>query len=246
MRNSKANNKYTVFRPGTSLSKGQVSSQVYMAQLRSGAQSKGSQQKLVSHISKVLAIAVLLTSGVVFFYHNNIKAAAFHQTISKTDHESSKTENKTLTNFCEGNTLSKKIIVDINSQTLYACQGANMVYSSLVTTGYTQYPNDITPLGNYTINSKQTNIDLTGSDGHTNWNDPVQYWMDFLNNQYGQYGIHDASWLSPTLFGHVNINNDYAQASKGCVELPTPAAQWIYNWSDIGTLVSIVQSSKGV
>jgi lipoprotein-anchoring transpeptidase ErfK/SrfK len=27
--------------------------------------------------------------------------------------------------------------------------------------------------------------------------------------------------------------------SHGCINLPTPEAQWLYNWASVGTLVNI-------
>jgi lipoprotein-anchoring transpeptidase ErfK/SrfK len=61
--------------------------------------------------------------------------------------------------------------------------------------------------------------------------------MPFLDNEYGQYGLHDATWRSPGDFG--NISPSSSDGSQGCVELPLATAAWLYNWVVIGTPVTI-------
>jgi lipoprotein-anchoring transpeptidase ErfK/SrfK len=61
--------------------------------------------------------------------------------------------------------------------------------------------------------------------------------MPFLENQYGSYGFHDATWRSASDFG--NISPDSSDASHGCVELPLATAKWLYSWAAIGTTVTI-------
>jgi lipoprotein-anchoring transpeptidase ErfK/SrfK len=78
---------------------------------------------------------------------------------------------------------------------------------------------------------------LTGCDTTGCWKDPVYYWMPFLDNQYGSYGFHDATWRADSAFG--NINPDSADASHGCVETPLATAKWLYNWDQVGTTVTI-------
>jgi lipoprotein-anchoring transpeptidase ErfK/SrfK len=99
------------------------------------------------------------------------------------------------------------------------------------------YADTITPTGTYHIFAKESNTYLTGSDQAGSWDDHVYYWMPFLDNQYGTYGLHDATWRAPDQFG--NISPDSPQASNGCVELPLATAQWLYHWVVIGTTVTI-------
>jgi lipoprotein-anchoring transpeptidase ErfK/SrfK len=96
---------------------------------------------------------------------------------------------------------------------------------------------DLTPTGTYHIQSKQTDLYLNGSDDTGSWHDHVYYWMPFLNNQYGTYGFHDATWRSDGDFG--NIDPYSSNASHGCVELPLATAKWIYGWAPIGTQLTI-------
>lgn len=138
---------------------------------------------------------------------------------------------------CKDNTLDKKIIVSISERHLWACQYHKVVYNTPVITGMEFLPADLTPPGTYKIYAKQTNITLTGSDSTGAWNDPVYYWMPFLQNQYGTYGFHDATWRPNNAFGNVDPNSK--DASHGCVELPLDASAWLYNWAHIGTETTI-------
>jgi lipoprotein-anchoring transpeptidase ErfK/SrfK len=61
--------------------------------------------------------------------------------------------------------------------------------------------------------------------------------MPFLNNKYGTYGLHDATWRASTDFG--NISPSSSLASHGCVEMPLAAAAWLFDWAAIGTTVTI-------
>ena len=138
---------------------------------------------------------------------------------------------------CSGNTSPQLLIVSISERHLWACNSSDLAYQTAVVTGDTNVAADATPIGTYHIYSKQTNLYLTGSDSRGSWNDYVYYWMPFLSNQYGVFGLHDATWRAPTDFG--NISPDSDNASHGCVELPLSAAQWIYTWANVGTTIVI-------
>ncbi|HUD06258.1 MAG TPA: L,D-transpeptidase [Candidatus Saccharimonadales bacterium] len=147
-----------------------------------------------------------------------------------------KTSSTTSTN-CSPNTLSQLILVSISKRELWACDGSSQVYSSKVITGMEFLPADLTPVGTYHIYAKVTDTYLKGCDTTGCWNDHVNYFMEFLDNQYGVYGLHDATWRSPSDFG--NISPDSSDASHGCVEMPLATATWLYNWSQVGTTVTI-------
>jgi hypothetical protein len=140
-------------------------------------------------------------------------------------------------NPCASNTLDKLVVVSINQRHLWACQASKKVYDSADITGIDYLVADKTPTGTYHIYAKQTNTTLTGSDTTGNWSDPVSYWMPFLDNQYGSYGFHDATWRSADAFGKIDPNS--SDASHGCVELPLATAKWLYNWTQVGTPVTI-------
>jgi lipoprotein-anchoring transpeptidase ErfK/SrfK len=139
---------------------------------------------------------------------------------------------------CATNTLSQLILVSISARHLLACNGSTSVYDSPVVTGDTEHADTLTPIGTYHIYAKETNKTLTGSDENGSWSDFVNYWMPFLDNQYGTYGLHDATWRDASAFG--NIDPDSSTASNGCVELPLATAKWLYNWDSVGTTVEII------
>lgn len=143
----------------------------------------------------------------------------------------------TATGPCASNKLDSFLLVSVSQRHLWACQGSKVLYDTPVVTGIEYLAADKTPTGTYHIYSKLTNQTLTGADTTGTWSDPVQYWMPFLNNKYGTYGLHDATWRDNSAFGNISPNS--ADASHGCVELPLAASAWLYNWAQVGTTVTI-------
>lgn len=140
-------------------------------------------------------------------------------------------------NACSSNSLSQLILVSIAQRHLWACAGSSVVYDSAVVTGMENLPADLTPVGTYHIYAKETDTYLQGHDSTGSWDDYVNYWMPFLDNQYGVYGIHDATWRASDAFG--NISPYSSSASHGCVETPLATAAWIYKWAVVGTTVTV-------
>lgn len=138
---------------------------------------------------------------------------------------------------CTGNTLDQAVLVSIGRQHLWACQTGKSQYDSPVITGMAAHESTVTPAGTYRIYDKQTDTTLTGSDETGSWSDPVKYWMPFLNNKFGTYGFHDATWRPNDSFGKVSPSS--SNASHGCVELPLSTSAWLYNWARVGTTVKI-------
>lgn len=200
-------------------------------------QNKPKRSKLLKRT--LLAFVLILIAGALYSFHLPDKEAIYVSAINKqvkTNHK--KVESKTEeSNECSGNTLDKDVVVIISKQHLWACQYNLAVYNSPVVTGYAHYASDITPVGTYHIYKKYTNVELTGSDQLGSWNVHVSYWMPFLFNQYGAYGLHDANWVKPSEFGHISPNSK--KASHGCVELPLATAQWLYGWLNVGSTVTI-------
>lgn len=183
----------------------------------------------------ILVALVLIVAAVVFFSthvssnkNNNPKAVLTTKTTS--------TVTKT-PNPCQGNNLSQLVIVSISLRHMWACDLSSDEYNSPVITGMDFLAADLTPTGTYHIYAKETDVYLKGSDSTGSWDDYVYYWMPFLDNQYGAYGFHDATWRAANAFGNISPNSN--QASHGCVEMPLAAAKWLYNWSVIGTTVTI-------
>jgi lipoprotein-anchoring transpeptidase ErfK/SrfK len=195
----------------------------------------------------LLVVAVLIISGGVAYAMHHKKAATLSTQATNNAQQTAGSggtaaQSTPPPNACSQNTLDQNIIVSITKQHLWACAGSASQYDSAVVTGMEQYPADLTPTGTYHIYAKQTDLTLRGSDSTGSWSDPVSYWMPFLDNQYGTYGFHDATWRVATDFGHVDINAPYtaaSHASHGCVELPLAAGKWLYDWASVGTTVTI-------
>jgi len=116
-------------------------------------------------------------------------------------------------------TSGRWIDVNLSAQRVTAYQGNTPVRSTLASTGLPRTP---TPTGRYRIYVKYVSTLMSGP-GYYLPN--VPYTMYF----YRGYGLHGTYWHSN--FGH--------PMSHGCVNLPTPEAQWLYNWASVGTLVNI-------
>ena len=111
------------------------------------------------------------------------------------------------------------IDVDLSSQTVTAYEGQTPIRTTLASTGL---PNTPTPVGQYEIYVKLVQDDMEGP-GYYLRN--VPYTMYF----YRGYGLHGTYWHSN--FGH--------PMSHGCINLPTPEAEWLFRWASVGTLVNI-------
>lgn len=122
---------------------------------------------------------------------------------------------------------AKWIEIDLSGwQTLTAWQGNTQVFSTPVSGGVAAHP---TPTGVFYIQTKLRYDDMTngiaGGDDYY-YLPNVPYVMYFYT---GGYAIHGTYW-------HHNFGNPM---SHGCVNLPTPAAEWMYNWAPVGTPIWI-------
>ncbi len=120
---------------------------------------------------------------------------------------------------------AKWIEVDLSEQHLWAWQYNQAILSTAVSTGTYLHP---TPTGTFQIYAKYLTDDMTGgTPGSPDYYDlpDVPYTMYF----YEAYALHGTYW-------HYNFG---MPMSHGCVNLPTPAAEWIFYWVPIGTTVWI-------
>lgn len=190
-----------------------------------------------------LVVVVAAVGGYTLLHKNSSAPAKNNTTKAQTPTGTTKSSNQTAVNYCANNTADKAVVISISKQHMWDCAGTKSVYDNAVITGMEMYPADLTPTGTYKIYAKSTNQTLSGSDNTGSWNDPVSYWMPFLDNQYGTYGFHDATWRSDADFGHVDINAPFTTTAKsgshGCVEMPLAAAKYLYNWAVVGTEVDI-------
>ncbi|MCR4312314.1 MAG: L,D-transpeptidase family protein [Candidatus Uhrbacteria bacterium] len=122
---------------------------------------------------------------------------------------------------------ARTIQVDISKQNLTAYEFGIPVKTFLVSTGL---PGFDTPLGKTDVKAKLLWHDYVwtyGVNDQRNYNIPnVKYNLRIYNHIY----IHYAYWHNA--FG--------TRRSHGCINVNFENAEWIYNWSDIGTTVDIV------
>lgn len=115
--------------------------------------------------------------------------------------------------------IEKYIEVDISEQRLYAYQDGRLVKTFLVSTGL---PGWDTRPGSFAISQKVYSKDYSGAGYYfpnTLWN------MRFDGSRL----LHGAYWH----------NNFGKKRSHGCVNLPYAQAEWLYNWSAVGTPVTV-------
>jgi len=111
----------------------------------------------------------------------------------------------------------KWIDVNLSTQMLTAYSGQTAVFQTAVSTGTWRTP---TVAGTYQIYVKYTSAGMSGP----GYNLPnVPYVMYF----YRGYGLHGTYWH----------NNFGTPMSHGCVNLPTAAAKWVFDWAPVGTRV---------
>lgn len=190
---------------------------------------------------KLVAVAVLVViAGAGFLVYKHDKKTPLAAASTQNTAQTAKTANtadipKTI-NYCADNASGQMVIVSLSKQHMWSCEGTKKVYDNAVITGKLQN-DDSTPLGSYKIYSKLINQTLKGCDPSGCWNDPVSYWLPYQEASGGTIGFHDADWRQPSDFGNIAPSSN--QGSHGCVEMPVAAAKWLYNWSAIGTAVTI-------
>lgn len=129
----------------------------------------------------------------------------------------------------EIHTTGKLITVDIGKQKLFAWEGGKIIHETKVSTGM-----KLTPIvkGNFKIYIKRALSDMRGPSPYKHIYPSGKYHIKDVPHQmyfYQGYAIHGAYWHNN--FGRV--------ASHGCVNVPLASAQWLFNWADVGTQVSV-------
>lgn len=132
----------------------------------------------------------------------------------------------------------KWIEVDLSEQKVKAWNGSTLFLESAISTGL---PGTPTPTGEFSIWYKLRYTKMEGGRGKNYYNLPnVPFTMFFHNDAvpgWKGYGLHGTYWHNS--FG--------TPRSHGCVNLPTPIAEQIYNWSEpvIPAGAGSVQASAG-
>jgi len=111
------------------------------------------------------------------------------------------------------------IEVDLSTQTLFAYRGNQIINAFLISSGTEAFP---TVTGTYQIYAKYSQYTMRGPD----YDIPdVPYTMFF----YKGYSIHGTYW-------HHNFGTEM---SRGCVNMKTEEAAWIYENAPVGTYIFI-------
>ncbi len=117
----------------------------------------------------------------------------------------------------------KWIDVDLTSQTLTAYEGDALVFQTLISSGLT--PNN-TVTGQFRVWLRFESQTMDGSLlGYDYYLEGVPYVMYFFED----YALHGTFW-------HNNFGNPM---SHGCVNMETGDAGWIFEWSEMGTVVNV-------
>ncbi|MFM9106090.1 MAG: L,D-transpeptidase, partial [Chloroflexota bacterium] len=123
---------------------------------------------------------------------------------------------------------TREIVVSISQQSLWAYENGELIASTFVSTGTADLPETVTPLGQHVVLSKyekQTMQGVIGGEAYKVPDVPDILYFDNLGN-----ALHGAYWHNE--FG--------APRSHGCVNLPLDIAAWLYDWTPIGTPVTVV------
>ena len=115
------------------------------------------------------------------------------------------------------------IDINLSAQTLTAYEGNTAVYNTLISSGLPSFP---TVTGQFRIWLRFESQTMDGARlGYDYYLENVPYVMYF----YEDYALHGTFW-----------HNNFGQPmSHGCVNMYTPDAQWLFNWSTIGTVVNV-------
>lgn len=119
-----------------------------------------------------------------------------------------------------GDISSRRIIVVLHEQRVYAYQNGQLVRNVLVSTGL---PGTPTVTGTFHIYVKYTAQLMVGPDYYL----PNVPWVMYF---YEGYSFHGTYW-------HHNWGHPM---SHGCVNMPTDEALWLYNWAPVGTEVTVM------
>lgn len=111
--------------------------------------------------------------------------------------------------------------IDLSDQHLFAWEGTNQIFTSIISSGKAKTP---THPGIYTIQRKYPLDRMRCADYDL---------ADVPNVLYFDrgYALHGAYWHNS--FG--------TPVSHGCINLPINNAQWLFDWTTVGTFVIIHQ-----
>jgi lipoprotein-anchoring transpeptidase ErfK/SrfK len=119
----------------------------------------------------------------------------------------------------------KWIEINLSNLTLYMWQGSTLISSSRISSGK---PGFETPTGTFYINKKLQTRTMSGCIKGECYTVPNVPWVMYFT--YVGHAIHGAYWHNQ--FG-------IARRSHGCINLPVPYSETLYNWTPLWTKVVI-------
>jgi lipoprotein-anchoring transpeptidase ErfK/SrfK len=133
----------------------------------------------------------------------------------------------------------KHIIVNFTDQHVWAYENGSVVMDSLVTTGIrgvTAYGTDFGPMKILERYHPYKFKSPWPKSSPYYYPDTVVQWTAFFTSS-GE-AFHDAYWQPDSTLGPGSQYQSWTR-SHGCIHLPYNLAQWMYNWSDVGTPVDV-------
>jgi hypothetical protein len=119
----------------------------------------------------------------------------------------------------------RRIEISIGEQWLSAYEGDLQVFRAPVATGRDGFN---TPIGDFAVYTKYPMQTMSGCMGGECWNVPNIPWVQYI---VGGVALHGTYWH--------NNHGTGVRPSHGCINLRIEDAQWLYEWSDIGTRVRV-------
>ncbi len=136
---------------------------------------------------------------------------------------------------------NKRIVVDLETQQMWAFENGNLVFNWLISSGMDRAP---TSPGTYQILSHEeeaegSSIELCGDSSCGTW---TMYWFmgiyeavpGLVNGFHGAVLLPNGAYL-----GGGNVGNPY---TYGCIMSENGNAEALYHWADQGTIVEILSS----
>ena len=128
-------------------------------------------------------------------------------------------------NALTSTTESKTILVDTNTQRLFAYEHGILANSFLISSG----KHDSTPIGSFAILAKIPEVHYAWNYGEGNPNNYDLGWIPYNLRFYPHIYIHYAPWH----------NNFGTKMSHGCVNVSLENMQWLYDWSHEGIPIEV-------
>jgi uncharacterized protein YraI len=121
---------------------------------------------------------------------------------------------------------TKRILVDLSEQWLYAYDDEDLVFDAPVSTGKDGFN---TPVGTFTTFLKYPLQTMTGMLGGESWLVPDVPYVQYITES--GVALHGAYWHD--LFGTGE------RLSHGCINLEVDTAAWLFTWAPLGITVEI-------